>query len=59
MSNPGLQEKDNKDISMLEEDSLGKFFEVEETSDQSAIYLKVRLFPSDDLLRQFTSDGVY
>lgn len=46
---------------MLQEEAIGrleKVFELEELPDNSATFLKVRLFPSEELLRQFTLEGV-
>jgi hypothetical protein len=45
---------------LLQEEAIGKLemtFELEETLDHSATFLKVRLFPSDPLLQQFTING--
>eukprot|EP01033_Poteriospumella_lacustris_P008400 gene8400-6063_t len=45
---------------LLQEEAIGKLemtFELEETLDHSATFLKVRLFPSDQLLQQFTING--
>lgn len=42
---------------LSQKETVGIFFELEETLDHSATFLKVRLFPSDTLLKNFTNNG--